>query len=126
MELTGKKGIGNLLKIFLQICFYVGILVLVGLPFVLNLMGLNLNACMFVIYPNGIVLLIIAKKFIKLFDSLKNKLLYIKYVLDKSTIGIIKNFAFLLILLFLFSIIWSINKVIGTIYSNIERPIALP
>ena len=72
MELTGKKGIGNLLKIFLQICFYVGILVLVGLPFVLNLMGLNLNACMFVIYPNGIVLLIIAKKFIKLFDSLKN------------------------------------------------------
>ncbi len=34
--------------------------------------GLNLNATAFVIYPNGIVLLSIAYKFIKLFESLKN------------------------------------------------------
>lgn len=72
MKLTGKNGIGNVLKIFLQICFYVGTLFLIGLPFVLNLMGLNLNAAMFIIYPNGIVLLIIVKNFIKLFDSLKD------------------------------------------------------
>ena len=35
--------------------------------------GLNLNATAFVIYPNGIVLLSIAYKFIKLFESLKNE-----------------------------------------------------
>lgn len=72
MNLTGEKGIGNILKIFLEICFYGGIILLIALPFILNLMGFRLKASMFVIYPNGIVLLIIAHKFIKLFDSLKN------------------------------------------------------
>jgi len=61
-----------LLKIFLQICFVFGIVFLGALPFVLSSMGLHLNAAMFIIYPNGIVLLIIVYKFIKLFDSLKN------------------------------------------------------
>ena len=36
------------------------------------MMGLNLNATAFVIYPNGIALLVIAYQFIGLFDSLKN------------------------------------------------------
>ena len=73
MEITGKKGIGNILKIFLQVCLYTGIVVLVLLPFSLNAIGFKLGASMFIIYPNGIVLLIIAFKFIQLFDSLKNK-----------------------------------------------------
>ncbi len=72
MELSGKNGVGNILKIFLEICFYLGVILLVALPFVLNLMGFKLGASMFVIYPNGIVLLIMAYEFIKLFDSLKN------------------------------------------------------
>ena len=72
MDLNGKKGLGNILKIFLEVCFYAGILVLIALPFALQLVGLNLNASMFVIYPNGIILLIIVYQFIKLFDSLKN------------------------------------------------------
>lgn len=74
MNLTGKKGIGNVLKIFLEICFYAGIIILIALPFVLNVMGFKLGASMFVIYPNGVILLIIAHKFIKLFDSLKNNM----------------------------------------------------
>ena len=72
MELKGKKGIGNILKIGLEICFFAGIIILIALPFALQLIGLHLNASMFVIYPNGIILLIIVKQFIKLFDSLKN------------------------------------------------------
>ena len=72
MELSGNKGIGNNLKIFLQICFYGGIIILIGLPFALNMVGLNLNASMYVIYPNGIVMLAIGYKFIQLFNSLKN------------------------------------------------------
>ena len=72
MNLTGEKGIGNILKIFLEICFYLGIILLIALPFVLSAMGFKLGASMFVIYPNGIVLLMITHKFIKLFNSLKN------------------------------------------------------
>ncbi len=71
MNVTGKNGIGNYLKIFLQICLYGGVILLVSLPFTLKGMGLNMNASTFVIYPNGIVLLLIVYKFIKLFDSLK-------------------------------------------------------
>lgn len=72
MKVTGKKGLGDILKILLQICFYMGTIILIILPFVLQLFGLHLNASAIIIYPNGIVLLIIVHKFIELFDSLKN------------------------------------------------------
>lgn len=71
MEITGEKGIGKILKVFLQICFYAGIVVLIVLPFILNKLGFGLGASMYVIYPNGIILLIITHKFIKLFNSLR-------------------------------------------------------
>ncbi len=72
MQVLGKKGLGNILKIFLEICFVLGIIVLIGLPFLLNKIGLSLNASAFIIYPNGTALLVITYKFIQLFDSLKN------------------------------------------------------
>ena len=72
MKVTGKNGLGSILKIILQIGFFAGIIVLASLPFILNLFGLNLNASFIIIYPNGIGLLVIIYKFIKLFDSLKN------------------------------------------------------
>ena len=72
MKITGENGIGKILKIFLQVCFYCGIIILVGLPFLLNKLGCNLGASMYVIYPNGIVMLAIGYKFIQLFNSLKN------------------------------------------------------
>lgn len=71
MEITGEKGLGNYLKIFLEVCFCISTILLIALPFVLGLFGMNIGASAFVIYPNGIVLLCIAYKFIKLFDSLK-------------------------------------------------------
>ena len=72
MQIVGKNSIGNFLKKFLQICFYFGIMLLVILPFILRMLGFNMGASMFVIYPNGIILLLITRNFIKLFDSLKN------------------------------------------------------
>lgn len=72
MKIIGENGLGSILKNFLQICFYLGIFVLIILPFVLRLFGLSLNASAFIIYPNGIVLLMIVHKFIALFNSLKN------------------------------------------------------
>ena len=73
MEVLGEKGIGNILKIFLQVCFWGGIVLLIILPFQLQMFGLKLNATVFVIYPNGIALLVIVRQFIGQFDSLKNK-----------------------------------------------------
>lgn len=72
MRIIGKSGLGDILKNMLQIFLILGIIVLVVLPFILNSFGLNLGASVFIIYPNGIILLLIAHKFIKLFDSLKN------------------------------------------------------
>jgi len=73
VKILGENGIGEFLKIFLQICFIGGIVLLIVLPFVLQMVGLHLNATAFIIYPNGIALLVIAKQFIGQFDSLKNK-----------------------------------------------------
>mgnify|MGYP004473745235 FL=1 len=73
MEILGEKGIGKFLKIFLQICFWGGIALLIVLPFMLQMVGLKLNATAFVIYPNGIALLVIVRQFIGQFDSLKNR-----------------------------------------------------
>ena len=72
MKILGKNGIGQFLKIFLQVCFFGGIIVLIILPFLLQMVGLNLNAAAIIIYPNGIALLGIVYQFIGLFDSLKN------------------------------------------------------
>ena len=73
MEIFGEKGIGKFLEVLLQVCFWGGIAVLIVLPFLLQLVGLKLNATAFVIYPNGIALLVIVRQFIGQFDSLKNK-----------------------------------------------------
>lgn len=73
MEIFGEKGIGKFLKVLLQVCFWGGIAVLIVLPFLLQLVGLKLNATAFVIYPNGIALLVIVRQFIGQFDSLKNR-----------------------------------------------------
>ena len=71
MKILGEKGLGKILKVFLQTCFFGGIIILLILPFQLKLVGLQLNATAGIIYPNGIALLVIVYQFIGLFDSLK-------------------------------------------------------
>lgn len=72
MKILGENGLGKILKIFLQTCFFGGIILLIILPFQLQMVGLHLNASAFIIYPNGIALLVIVYQFIGLFNSLKN------------------------------------------------------
>lgn len=86
MEITGEKGIGNILKVFLQFCLILGLIILISLPFILKIFGINLNASIFFIYPNGILLLIIMYQFIELFDSLKKNNPF-----SESNIKILKN-----------------------------------
>jgi len=71
MKVTGEHSLGKLLKIILQVFFYLVIVIFSVLPFVLNKFGFNLVNSICVIYPNGIVFLVIVYNFIKLFDSLR-------------------------------------------------------
>ena len=73
MKILGENGIGKFLKVFLQICFWGGIVLLIALPLIAQIAKVHLNASIYMIYPNGIVLLVIVKQFIGQFDSLKNK-----------------------------------------------------
>ena len=56
MKILGENGIGKFLKVFLQICFWGGIVLLIALPLIAQIAKVHLNASIYVIYPNGIVL----------------------------------------------------------------------
>ena len=67
MKILGKNGLGNILKIILQICFGGGITFLITLPIILK----SISIFEIMLYLNGITMLVIVKQFIELFDSLK-------------------------------------------------------
>lgn len=71
MEILGKKGLGNFLKIMLQIVLVIGIFILVLFPIILRYVHMNINPNIVIFYPNAICLLLIIYQFIGLFDSLK-------------------------------------------------------
>ena len=72
MEVLGKKGIGSVLKILLQISFSFGIIILVAFPIIIYNENPSINPNIVIFYPNAICLLIIIHQFVGLFDSLKN------------------------------------------------------
>lgn len=104
MKITGKNGVGDILKGILQICFYGGIVVLIVLPFLLQKVGLHLNASALILYPNGIAILMIVYQFMKLFDSLKNNNPFCeensKILKNAGIIAVIESFLWLLDLLY--------------------------
>ncbi len=72
MKLDGKFGIGNILKVFLEICMVVLITNLLLLFQIVNFLKLKFDLFIVMIYPCGICFLALIYQFIKLFDSLKN------------------------------------------------------
>lgn len=71
MEILGKKGLGNILKILLEILLVIGILILVIFPFIISNTNIPINPNIIIFYPNAICLLFIMYQFIGLFNSLK-------------------------------------------------------
>lgn len=104
MKITGENGLGNQLKRFLQVCFWGGILFLVALPFVLQGFGLSVTASWIIIYPNGIILLMITHKFIELFDSLRENNPFceqnVKILKSTGIVAFVGSFFWLLDLLY--------------------------
>ena len=94
MKIFGKNGLGDVLKKLLKICFYLGNMLLLFIPFILQYLNISIRDSVIIVYPNGIVLLMIMYNFIKLFDSLKNNnpfnienVYTLKYVSTVSVIG---------------------------------------
>ena len=71
MKVMGENGVGSILKTLLQICFIGGIAILILLPIVFIISGESLGPLIYVLYPNGIAMLVITKQFIGLFNLLK-------------------------------------------------------
>lgn len=71
MQIRGIKGIGSFLKVLLQCCFVLGIVFLLGLYFIVKVLGIHFNLFIGCIYPCGIAFLSLIWQFIGLFDSLK-------------------------------------------------------
>lgn len=110
MKVTGKKGLGEIIKIFLQTCFYLGTIILVALPFILQNLGLNINESAFIIYPNGIILLVIIHNFIGLFDSLKTNNPFCE-----NNVKILRNTG---IIAFIGACLWVVDLLYKTIFTN--------
>ena len=71
MKIFGKNGIGNILKILLQVSMIVGIIILILLYWLVGLFNLHFDLFILIIYPCGISFLYLVYQFIGLFDSLK-------------------------------------------------------
>lgn len=72
MKIFGHNGLGAILKCLLEIGFCLGALILLAMPYLLNIINESLNLYWFMVYPAGILFLVIVMVFIKLFDSLKD------------------------------------------------------
>lgn len=72
MKILGKNGLGNFLKILLQIVLVLGIVILISFPFIIYYENPQINPNIVIFYPNAICLLVIVWQFIGLFDILKN------------------------------------------------------
>jgi len=72
MKIFGHYGLGAILKFLLQVGFGLGLAILVAMPYLLKIINESLNWYWLIVYPTGILFLIIVIVFIKLFDSLKD------------------------------------------------------
>lgn len=108
MEILGNKGLGRVLKIVLIISFILAIPTIIFLPLLLNHINNHVHSIV-IIYPNGILMLMIAYQFIKMFASLEdnNPFCYqnVKLLKKSSLLSIIMSVLWLIDLVFMVTIV---------------------
>lgn len=110
MKILGKNGLGQILKIVIIIGFILAIPTIVFSPFLLNHTSKTIYS-MFIIYPNGLIMLLIILEFIKLFKSLEdNEPFTLKNVNTLKTTSLFSLIMSILWLLDLFFMIFVINN----------------
>lgn len=100
------NGLGNILKIFLQICLILGIGILCFLWKIAPILGLDFPFLVMMIYPCGVCFLIIIYQFIGLFDSLKRNDPFSKWNVIRLKRG--KTASFIIFLLLCISLFLSV------------------
>ena len=73
MKKNKLYDIGNIIRIFLQMFFVFGILILVFLYQITKYFGIHFDWFIFMIYPCGILFLFIVYEFINLFKTLEDR-----------------------------------------------------
>ena len=71
MKLEGKKGLSKIIQIVLWIGIIIGIITLIALPFILLHLNKHLDIFVLLIYPCGILFIIMAYYFIEMFKSIE-------------------------------------------------------
>ena len=71
MKILGEKGLGKILKIILIIGIIISIPTIIISPLLLHHTSKRIYS-MFIIYPNGLLMILIMYEFIKLFKSLED------------------------------------------------------
>lgn len=108
MKAIKQNKIGKILKITLMATFVLGVPIIVILPLLLNHTS-KIIYSMFIIYPNGILMLLIVYEFIKLFKSLEenNPFTYknVKILKETSLISLMMSIFWIADLLFMIFII---------------------
>lgn len=124
MQILGDKGLGKFLRILLIVGFVISIPVIITSPFLLNHTRSRVYS-MFIIYPNGVLMLGIIYQFIKLFKSLENNNPFtfenVKILKVTGVISIIMSILWLIDLLFMLLIIKNtyINYIIVLVFLSI-------
>lgn len=104
MEIINQNKLGKILKTILMIVFIVGIPLVFISPLFLNNTSKTIYS-MFIIYPNGILMILIVYEFIKLFKSLEDNNPFTfsntKILRETSLISLIMSIFWIIDLLFM-------------------------
>ena len=104
MQITGKKGLGKILKIILIIGFIIAIPSTIISPMLLHHTRNSIYSA-FIIYPNGLLMLGIIYEFVKLFKSLEDNKPFtsknVKILKNTSIISLTMSILWILDLLFM-------------------------
>ena len=92
MKITGERGIGNLLKVILQISLIIGIIILIGLYSITKIVNIKFDLFIIMIYPCGISLLLLMYQFVGLFNSLKHNNPFCLENVQRMKKGMISSF----------------------------------
>lgn len=120
MKITGNKGIGNILKILLQISMVIGIIILIGLYFITKLVNMKFDWFIIMIYPCGISFLSLVYQFIGLFDSLKQSTPFCLENVKRMRNGMLSSF-----IISLFIIIALLLTIFAYNYYSLQLQVAL-
>ena len=108
MKITGKKGLGKILRIVLIVGFIISIPLIIISPMLLHHTRNSIYSA-FIIYPNGVLMLGIIYEFIKLFKSLEDNKPFtsknVKLLKNTSAISLAMSILWILDLLFMILII---------------------